>query len=208
MSSIYNYKKEIMESNPKHQVIELSLHPKKWENLYNPYPDVKEVFENLSVQNGEYIITRNDVFNTKGKQRIIKAMIWAFAAQPRINNLKGVLANLNEIYTLMNQYEDKTLSKTDFEQICKDLDGFKGVGSTTYSVLLYFYKVKCEEDMAVAVTGHITPVFNHFDELKGFETKTYYEQMHQINEIARNLGVQADWVEYFLYRVDKGEVKL
>lgn len=208
MSSIYNYKKEIMKSNPKHQVIELSLHPKKWENLFKQYPIVKDVLEDLSIQNGKYCITRDDVFHTKGKHRIVKALVWASADNPKVNNVRKVLDNLDDIYKIMSVNEGKNLAETDFRVLCDKLDDFAGVGSVTYSILLYFYNVKCDDNDAVAVTSHIKPKFKKFDELKGLEDKGYIEQIIKINEIARNLSVPADWVEYFLYRVDKGEVKL
>lgn len=201
MSSIYTNKEKIMESNPKYQEIKVSLHSKKWEKLYDSYPLVKKVFEQLAIKNGKIIITRDDVFKTNGKARIIKALVWAFADKPYKNHIISVLTNLDSIYALLRKNEGKTLSKTDFIQLYKTIDAIPGVNRSTYSILLYFYKVICEEDMAVAVTGHITPVFKDFDELKGFENRIYYKQMHQINEIARNIGVQADWVEYYLYLV-------
>lgn len=208
MTKIADYKQEIMKSNPNQQVIEVSLHPNNWERFFNSYPVLQEVFNGLTLQRGRYLITRNDVRNATGQHRIIKAMLWAFADKPRVQNLERVLAHLDDIVNLMTQHQDDDMKEAEFKHLYKDLCKISGVGETTANILFFFYNVKCDGCSPIAITGHITDEFDKFDELRGYATRPYYEQICRFNEVANSMGVTAEQIEYFLYRVSIGEIKI
>lgn len=208
MAKITDYKQEIMNSNPNQQVIELSLHPNNWERFFDSYPVLQEVFNGLSLQRGRYLITRNDVRIATGQHRIIKAMLWAFANKPKVQNLEKVLAHLNDIVNLMEQHQNDDMEEASFKHLYKELCNIPGVGATTASILFFFYNVKCNGCSPVAITGHVTDEFDKFDELREYASKPYYEQVYRFNEVANSMGVTAEQVEYFLYRVSNGEITI
>ena len=100
MAKLIDFRQEIMDSNPYHQNIELSLPSIKWRNLNNNI--VNEVLEELHIQQGKYIITRNDVRNAKGKHQIVMALMWAFADNPNLANIRPVLVHLDEIVNILD----------------------------------------------------------------------------------------------------------
>jgi len=208
MAHLNDYRQNIMEGNPNQQVIEVSLHPNKWERFFNSYPILQEVFNDLTLQRGRYLITRNDVRNATGKQRIIKALLWAFADNPKVHNLERLLLNLDKIVNLMSAHQDNDLKEDMFKQLYRELLGIPGVGTTTANILFFFYNVKCNGCSPVAITNHITDEFERFDELLGYATQPYYEQVYRFNEISESMGVTAEQVEYFLYRVNNREITI
>lgn len=208
MASLFKYQQEIMKCNPNQQVIEVSSHPRKWERFFSRYPVLRDVFQELSQQEGRYLITRNDVRNSTGQFRIIKALIWAFANEPKVANLNILLPELDTIVTLMEQHQNNDLSEGEFKDFYATLHSIPGVGDTTASILIFFYNIKCEGCAPIAITSHITPEFNNFDELQGVEGLPYYEQLYRFNSIATNMGVTSEQIEYFLYRVNKGEIQI
>ncbi len=208
MVKLINYKQEIMQGNPDQQVIEVSLHPNSWERFFGSYPIIQKVFQGLTMQHGRYIITRNDVRNATGQHRIIKALLWAFADSPRVHNMERILPELGNIVTLLKQHQDDDLHATEFKAFYNALLRIPGVGVTTASILLFFYNVRCEGCAPVAITNLIACEFARFDELHGVENLHYFEQLYRFNAIATNIDVTSEQIEYFLYRVSRGEIQI
>lgn len=207
MAKLIDYRQEIMDSNPYHQVIELSLPPTRWVNLNNN--TVNEVLKELHIQQGKYIITRNDVRNVIGKHQIVMALMWAFADNPHLTNIRPVLNHLDEIVNILDIDGCKNLPKSEYEKLYLALDTIEHIGMTTASVLFFFSQLKSEGNHSVAVTGQIRPHFSDFEELACLVAGTdYFTIIEKINNVAREIDVSAEQLEYFLYRINKGEITI
>lgn len=206
MTSIFNYQQEITNCNPNQQVIEVSLHSRNWERFFTSYPVIRDIFQEIAQPEGRILITRNEVRNSAGQHRIINALIWAFADKPRVPNLNMLLPGLDNIVTLLEQHQGDDLHEEEFKDFYSTLHNIPGVGDTTASILIYFCNIKCEGCVPIAITSHITSEFCKFIELQEGNNLPYYEQLYRFNEIATNLGVSPERIEYFLYRVNKGEI--
>lgn len=207
MAKLIDYRQEIMDSNPYHQIIELSLPPTKWVNLNNN--TVNEVLEALHIQQGKHIITRNDVRNAKGKHQIVMALMWAFADNPNLANIRPVLVHLDEIVNILDINGCKNLSISEYEKLYLALVTIEHIGMTTASVLFFFSQLKCGGNYSVAVTGQIWSHFSDFEELACLVAGTdYFTIIEKINNVAREIDVCTEQLEYFLYRINKGEITI
>lgn len=207
MAKLLDCRQEILDSNPYHQIIELSLPPTKWVNINNN--TVNEVLEELHTQQGKHIITRNDVRKAKGKHQIVMALMWAFADNPNLANILPVLNHLNDIVKILDIKGCKDLPKSEYEDLYNALVSIKHIKMTTASVLFFFSQLKCEGNHSVAVTGQIKPHFSNFEELACLVAGTdYFTIIEKINNVAKEIDVSTEQLEYFLYRINKGEITI
>lgn len=207
MAKLLDCRQEILDSNPYHQIIELSLPPTKWVNINNN--TVNEVLEELHIQQGKYIISRNDVRNVIGKHQIVMALMWAFADNPNLANILPVLNHLNDIVKILDIKGCKDLPKSEYEDLYNALVSIKHIKMTTASVLFFFSQLKCEGNHSVAVTGQIKPHFSNFEELACLVAGTdYFTIIEKINNVAKEIDVSTEQLEYFLYRINKGEITI
>ena len=207
MAKLIDYRQEIMDSNPYHQVIELSMPPTKWEKLNNSI--VNEILEELHTQQGKHIITRNDVRKAKGTHQIVMALMWAFADNPNLANIRPVLNHLDEIVNILDINGCKNLPQSEYKKLYLALNAIEHIGMTTASVLFYFSQLKSEGNHSVAVTGQIRPHFSDFEELACLVAGTdYFTIIEKINNVAREIDVSTEQLEYFLYRINKGEITI
>ncbi|MCR4828709.1 MAG: hypothetical protein K5864_04515 [Bacteroidales bacterium] len=207
MAKLIEYRRIIMDSNPYQQVIWLSLHPPKWENLNDDI--VNDVLNELDIQQGKRVITRNDVRNTEGKHQIIKAMMWTFADNPDLRIVHSVISHIDEIVVVLDLKGNKNLQKNEYKDLYNTLDVIEYVGMTTASVLFFFSQLKCEGNHSIAVTRQIKPHFSDFEELACLvEENDFVKIIERINEVARDIDVSTEQLEYFLYRINKGEITI
>ena len=208
MARLIDYRLQIIDSNPYHQGIELSLQPAKWINLNNNI--INEVLTGLHTndQQNKYIITRDDVRNSHGRYKIVRALMWAFADKPDLRIVRSVLNHFDEIVSMLDITGSRNLTRKQYEQLYNRLDDISYVGTTTASVLFFFSQIKCEGNHSIAVTGQIIPLFSVFEEFGGFNKLGYIGIVERVNEIAREMDVSTEQIEYFLYRVNKGEIQI
>lgn len=207
MAKLLDCRQEILDSNPYHQIIELSLPPTKWVNINNN--TVNEVLEELHTQQGKHIITRNDVRKAKGKHQIVMALMWAFADNPNLAIIRPVLNHLDEIVNILDINGCKNLPQSEYKKLYLALNAIEHIGMTTASVLFFFSQLKSEGNHSVAVTGQIRPHFSDFEELACLVAGTdYFTIIEKINNVARKIDVSTEQLEYFLYRINKGEITI
>lgn len=61
----------------------------------------------------------------------------------------------------------------------------------------------------MAVTGQIKPHFSNFEELACLVPGTdYFTIIEKINNVAKEIDVSTEQLEYFLYRINKGEITI
>lgn len=207
MAKIIDYRQKIMDSNPYQQVIELSLHPAKWENLNDDTVNI--VLNGLHVRQGKCIITRDDVRKARGKHQVIKVLMWTSADNPDLRIVRSAISHIDEIVEVLDIKGNKDLQESEYKNLYNTLDAIEYIGMTTASVLLFFAQLRCDGNHSIAVTGQIKPHFSDFEELASLvEEIDYVKIINKINEVAKDIDVSAEQLEYFLYRVNKGEITI
>ena len=207
MANLIDYRQEIMDGNPYQQVIRLSLHSAKWEKINDD--TVKDVLDKLDIQQNKRVITRNDVRNTHGRHHVIKALMWTFADNPDLRIVRSAISHIDEIVEVLDIKGNKDLQESEYKFLYNTLDAIEYIGMTTASVLLFFAQLRCVGNHSIAVTGQIKPHFSDFEELACLvEEIDYVKIIDKINEVARKIDVSAEQLEYFLYRVNKGEIQI
>jgi len=88
-------------------------------------------------------ISRQDIFETNEiREKIIKTIYWGYTAGMRGNHFVNILKHIDTIEnTLLSLRQKSNPTTADFYSLTETFKNVSGLGLSTYSKLLYFFKI-------------------------------------------------------------------
>ena len=112
-----------------------------------------------------------------------------------MNELQHIAAYINEI-------------GNDFVRLYGRLTGINGIADSTVSIIFYAFRLNLNGKRALAITSHTLNAFRKFEELKDYCNLGYIAQLLALHQEAERIGVDAEQLEYYLFRVSSEKLKL
>lgn len=160
-------------------------------------------------ENDIITINRTDLFNLSGnlKEFILKTLMWGYPSKGRGNNIEQLLNNnsLTQLMDILKIYKNSNVS---IEQLGNDIQKVSGLGISTMTKFIYFLKAEINGYRALIIDRQIINVINNerFEDFKSISNikyenaiKHYAEYLKIINFLAKDIDVQPDKIELFLF---------
>lgn len=230
MSSIKKYE-EIIKAIPvrNHSVIVRkenwikndSLHTRLTRN--NNFPNNNEDLLNIlqtifkDAKNGQIEISRADILTEDDlEKKLIKILLWGYPTGGRKNNIANILnarekliQNLKSILKGNNNITPTEYANLYYEDNNKEQDRLMGLGLSTMSKILYFFKVKINNNPCLIFDSQIILSLqkNNIDEFKNVDWKRtdekYFEYLEIVNKLQKeklkNSKIKPESIELFLF---------
>jgi hypothetical protein len=135
-------------------------------------------------------ISRQDIFETEDPiEKIIKVIYWGYTAGMRGNHFVNILKNIDTIKNSILKFKaNSRLTDTDFLDLTKTFKNVEGLGLSTYSKLLYFFKISFNGNPCLILDQRLIDVFAN---------KTYSEYI-QIGAI-RYGNAEKKYLNFFTF---------
>ncbi len=171
---------------------------------------LKILNDKLFGDNKTLTISRQDIFETnEPREAIIKTIYWGYTAGMRGNHFVNILKHIDTIENLMRTLRDKTNpSTTDFNNLTLTFKNFAGLGLSTYSKLLYFFKISFNSNPCLILDQRLIDVFasktySNFQQLDKIRydnaEKKYLDFLQLTRQLAIDLETQGENIELFLF---------
>ncbi|MBR3533306.1 MAG: hypothetical protein IKN80_05425 [Clostridiales bacterium] len=170
--------------------------------------DVK-IKEVIFGSNEEVEISRADIFSEKDiKKKIVMILMWGYPSGGRGSNIQSVLTSIDDLVGLLSAAAGKNFGRTKANELFKELGKIGGLGVSTWTKFLYFFKVSVDSNKCQIFDMKIVNSLNkkQFSELALNDIQEwrqnnehYYRYIVFADELARDLGVSAEQVELFLF---------
>ena len=159
----------------------------------------------------ELTISRQDIFDTKNSIRelTLKTIYWGYEGGMRGNHFVNILEKILKLETTFEELKGKeNLTSSDFDNLTKTLKGISGIGLSTYSKLLYFLKIKFNNNPCLILDQKLINVINSkfYDEylplgkINDYNKEEKYLPFLEItNKISLRLGTKGENIEHFLF---------
>lgn len=164
-----------------------------------------------------YCKDSEDIFLSRGDLRdlavrtdlaefVIATIIWGYPRGMRGNNLSNLISRLKTLCGLLAHARSNPIS--DWSSHYERVRPIQGVGLSTYTKLLYFLSANVEGHEALILDQRIVEVAqqNLFEELTSIRgltsanaAKRYPEYLKCMNDVASQLSLPPDKVEFFLF---------
>lgn len=185
-----------------------------WTKAENEIHWLKNLNENLFGENKSLTISRQDVFETnESREVIIKAIYWGYPAGMRGNHFVNILKNIDTIKTAIWRLSQKSNpTTTDFFELAATFKNVTGLGLSTYSKLLYFFKISFNGNPCLILDQRLIDVFaskaySDFQLLSNIRydnaEKRYLDFLQLAQQIAGKIETEGENVELFLFSFGK-----
>jgi len=160
-------------------------------------------------------ICRQDIFNTKDvRERIIKTIYWGYPRGMRGNHFVNILINIEIIEKAIKEFSiQKYQNSQDFEEVIQAFKAVPGLGLSTYSKLLYFFKVRLNDNQCLILDQRVIDVlsskfYSNFKALSRIsysnaESK-YFEYVEMLGDLSKQLNIEGENIEQFLFIFGNG----
>ena len=161
-----------------------------------------ETFVPLAIK--KVTLSREEIdAETDTRKKIIKIIVWGYSNDSRGIGSRILGNSLDRLVDYFNKYQGKEVS----DEIIQELFRFPGIRISTASKILYFMKVTIGGYPAIIVDSRVQQALPLFEELcklpKGDDVTTYRKTVTAIGAIAKDNGLEADHIEYFLFNCGK-----
>jgi hypothetical protein len=159
-------------------------------------------------------INRNDLYHHNGdlEKFVFKTLMWGYPRKGRGKNIDKLLEpqNLNYLIEILRAYIGEEVQ---LEKFINDINSIPGLGLSTMSKFAYFLRTKIDGYNALILDAQVIKALNNqkfeeLDPLKHISTSNclsnYSKYLETMHSIAVELGVEADQVEYFLFKFGRG----
>lgn len=154
--------------------------------------------------------SRYDILETIDlKELIIKTIYWGYPNGMRGNNFVNIINQIDLIIKEINKLKEiQNPTSEDFKNLSLKFKTISGLGLSTYSKILYFSKIKFDNNPCLILDDRLIKVFakeNFIDFVElnqirysNAESK-YLIFLKKMNEVAANLGTRGENLEQFLF---------
>lgn len=175
---------------------------------------LKNINDKLFGYNENLTISRQDIFDTiDPKEAIVKTIYWGYSSGMRGNHFINIVKQIYTIENVLLTLKDKTNPSTpDFNFLTLTFRNIVGIGISTYSKLLYFFKISINENPCLILDQRLIDVFSskiysNFSQLEKIRysnaEKKYLEFLQLTSQLADNLGTNEENIELFLFTFRK-----
>ena len=182
-----------------------------WTKAENEINWLKNLNDKLFGDNKTLTISRQDIFETnEPRETIIKTIYWGYTAGMRGNHFVNILKHIETIENVLRTLRDKTNpTTTDFNDLTLTFKNVAGLGLSTYSKLLYFFKISFNDNPCLILDQRLIDVFasktySNFQQIDkiqygGNAEKKYLDFLLLTRLLANDLETQGENIELFLF---------
>ncbi len=183
---------------------------KTWNKAENEIDWLKNLNDRLFGDKKTLTISRHDIFETKDpREMIIKTIYWGYMAGMRGNNFVNILKHIDNIENsllLLRQNANPTTS--DFLELTANFKNVVGLGLSTYSKLLYFFKIKFNDNSCLILDQRLIDVFasktySDFQQISNINynnaEKKYLDFLKLTRQLASKIETEEENIEQFLF---------
>ncbi|MBS1775353.1 MAG: hypothetical protein JSS64_03630 [Bacteroidetes bacterium] len=181
-----------------------------WLKAENEIAWLKQLNDNLFGDKSTLTISRQDVFDTKEpRELIIKTIYWGYIAGMRGNHFINILKHIDAIENALLTLRQKSITTSiDFHELTATFKNVAGLGLSTYSKLLYFFKVSFNDNPCLILDQRLIDVFanktySNFQQLGNIRydnaEKKYLDFLQLSRQVASNLETEGENIELFLF---------
>lgn len=171
---------------------------------------LKQFNDNLFSDKPTLTISRQDIFETnEPKEIIIKTIYWGYTAGMRGNHFVNILKHIDTIEnTLLSLIQKSNLTTTDFNCLTETFNNVVGLGLSTYSKLLYFFKITFNDNPCLILDQRLIDVFAsksyaNFQQLSKIRydnaEKKYLDFLQLTRQVANDIETEGENIELFLF---------
>ena len=155
-------------------------------------------------------ISRQDIFETtEPKEVIIKTIYWGYPSGMRGNHFVNILKHIDLIEnTLLRLKQTIKPTTTEFNELTATFKNVKGLGLSTYSKLLYFFKLKFNSNPCLILDQRLIDVFasniySDFQQINNIRyenaEKRYIDFLQLTRLLANKIETEEENIELFLF---------
>lgn len=171
------------------------------------YYIVKPIFDE-----DEIIISREDILKEKNFcTKIVKILIWGYPNGGRGKHIQHALNNIDELIKILSNIEGQNLTKDKAEIVIKKLDNMNGLGPSTWSKLLHFFKVSVETHSCQIFDEKIERSLNasKFEDFKKdnwnrMNINDFFDYIERLSKVSKRLNVKPEQLENFFFYYNLG----
>lgn len=171
---------------------------------------LKNLNDKLFSDNRTLTISRQNIFETsEPREAIIKTICWGYTAGMRGNHFINILKNIDTIENVLRTLREKSNPTTkDFNDLTLTFKNVVGLGLSTYSKLLYFFKIRFNDNPCLILDQRLIDVFasktySNFQLLDKIRydnaEKKYLDYLQLTRQLAIDLETQGENIELFLF---------
>lgn len=155
----------------------------------------------------EIVITRSDILEEKQCQnKIAMILVWGYPNGGRGYHIQNILEQIDVLSKILSKVENKNLSRDEAEELISNLNKIEGMGPSTWSKLLHFFRVSVNSNSCQIFDAKIekslnTEKFKEFEKDKWDQHKTndFFDYIERLSKVSRKLNVKPEQVENFLF---------
>ncbi len=181
-----------------------------WNKAENEIDWLKSLNDKLFGDQKTLTISRQDIFETKDpREKIIKTIYWGYTAGMRGNHFINILKHIDNIEnSLLRLLQNANPTTSDFTELTANFKNVAGLGLSTYSKLLYFFKIKFNDNFCIILDQRLIDVFasktySDFQEISKMRydnaEKKYLDFLNLIRQLEGKIGTEGENIEQFLF---------
>lgn len=181
-----------------------------WTKAESEIQWLKNLNDKLFGDNKTLTISRQDIFETsESREAIIKTIYWGYTAGMRGNHFVNILKHIDTIENVLRTLREKPNPTTkDFNELTLTFKRVVGLGLSTYSKLLYFFKISFNDNPCLILDQRLIDVFasntySNFQQLNKIRydiaEKKYLDFLQLTRQLAIELETQGENIELFLF---------
>lgn len=181
-----------------------------WQKAENEINWLKQLNNDLFGDKSTLTISRQDIFETNGpREIIIKTIYWGYTAGMRGNHFVNILKHIDTIENALLSLRQKlNPSTTDFNSLTETFKNVAGLGLSTYSKLLYFFKISFNDNPCLILDQRLIDVFAsksyaNFQQLSNIRydnaEKKYLDFLQLTRQLANDIEIKGENIELFLF---------
>lgn len=188
-----------------------SIKRDNFQNIENVFPWVMAMNNNLFLNQDVIQISRNDLFNHTiiDREKILKIIYWGYPRGMRGNHLINILNNIDQIVEELNRLHIiNNLNSNDYISFHQWSGGINGLGSSTYTKLLYFCNIYFNSIHSMILDERIIRIFNNnvfiefvnLSPITNYQFHNYYiEYLESLNNLSLQMNTNEENIEQFLF---------
>lgn len=181
-----------------------------WLKAENEISWLKQLNDKIFGDKSTLTISRQDIFETnEPREIIIKTIYWGYTGGMRGNHFVNILKHIDNIENALLSLREKSNPTTaDFNSLTETFKNVSGLGLSTYSKLLYFFKISFNDNPCLILDQRLIDVFAsksyaNFQQLSNIRydnaEKKYLDFLQLAKQVASNIETEGENIELFLF---------